>query len=120
VSGETITCLIRYRLDLAQVEAFERYAKAWVELINRHGGRHHGYFLPADGPQTPFSFPGLGRDGPGDVAIALFSFPSAEAYRNYRLSVAADPDCARAEAVLRESNCFLDYERSFVRQLEAE
>jgi hypothetical protein len=120
MSDETITCVIRYRLDLARIEAFELYAKAWIDLINRHGGRHHGYFLPTEGPQISFSFPGLGREGPGDVAIALFSFPSADAYHDYRLSVAQDPDCARAEAVFRESNCFLDYERSFMRKLEAE
>ena len=39
VSGETVTCLIRYRL--ARIDAFALYAKAWVDLINRHGGRHH-------------------------------------------------------------------------------
>lgn len=118
--SETITFLIRYRLDLDRIGAFELYAKAWMALVERYGGRHHGYFLPADGPDMPFSFSHIGRDGPADVATALFSFPSVEAYRDYRRNAAQDPDSARAEGLFRESGCFLYYERSFVRRLEAE
>jgi hypothetical protein len=118
--SEAVTFLIRYRLDLDRIEAFELYAKAWMALVERYGGRHHGYFLPEDGPEMPFSFPSIGREGPADMAVALFSFSSAEAYQDYRRNAAQDPDCARAEGLFRESGCFLHYERSFVRRLEAD
>jgi len=40
-----ITCHIRYEIDADQLDAFERFARAWMELVERHGGTHHGYFL---------------------------------------------------------------------------
>ena len=36
------------------------------------------------------SFPGLGYDGPTDVAVAMFTFPDEESYRTYRKEVATD------------------------------
>ena len=44
-----ITCHLRYEIDPAGIEAFERFARAWMELVDRHGGTHHGYFLPSEG-----------------------------------------------------------------------
>jgi hypothetical protein len=44
-----ITCVVEYIIDPAQTGAFERFAQRWMELVNRHGGTHHGYFLPAEG-----------------------------------------------------------------------
>lgn len=38
------------------------------------------------------SFPQLGYDGPADVTVAMFSFPSEESYRRYREMVATDPE----------------------------
>ena len=113
-----VTCLIRYVLDLEKIDAFARYAHAWIELIERHGGTHHGYFLPGSGPPSAgFSFPGIGREGRRDVAIALFSFADVAAYQSYRSKVALDPDCAAAEALYRETHCFLSYERTFLQPL---
>ncbi len=40
-----ITCHVRYEIDPREIEAFERFARAWMELVERHGGTHHGYFL---------------------------------------------------------------------------
>ena len=65
-----ITCVVEYVIDPAKTEAFERFARRWMELVDRHGGRHHGYFLPAEGAS--------------DKALALFSFPSLAAYEQYR------------------------------------
>ena len=39
-----ITCVVDYVIDPNKVEAFERFARAWITLVNRHGGTHHGYF----------------------------------------------------------------------------
>ena len=49
-----------------------------MELVGRHGGTHHGYFLPGQGAS--------------DRALALFSFPSLAAYEQYRSLFGADPD----------------------------
>jgi hypothetical protein len=47
--GAMITCVVHYTIDAAQIEAFERFARAWMRLVIKHGGVHHGYFLPAEG-----------------------------------------------------------------------
>jgi len=55
-----ITCVVDYVIDSKQIEAFEKFARRWIDLVNRYGGRHHGYFLPSEGAS--------------DRALALFSF----------------------------------------------
>jgi hypothetical protein len=57
-------------VDPAKIDAFERFARRWMELVEEHGGTHHGYFLPGEGAS--------------DRALALFSFPSLAAYEQYR------------------------------------
>jgi hypothetical protein len=112
---QPVTCQIRYTLDLAQLEAFETYARTWMSLIERYGGVHHGYFTPRANPdEVGASFPGLGYDGPTDVAIAMFTFPDEESYRLYRKAVATDPECTTAAVLVRESGCFTRYERLFL------
>jgi len=116
--GPEIICHLRYRLDPAKIEEFERYARIWVGLIRRYGGTHSGYFRAADGPAASgFSFPGIGSPGPSDAAFAIFSFPDEQSYENYRSSVRSDPECETAEAILRDTNCFLAYERTFVSRI---
>src|SRR5215471_7402838 len=76
-----ITCFIRYTIDPARLADFEQYARTWMRLIEKYGGTHHGYFVPGESPpNTGFSFAGIGEEGPTDIGIALFSFPSVEAY----------------------------------------
>ncbi|HVG27683.1 MAG TPA: hypothetical protein VM865_08770 [Acidobacteriaceae bacterium] len=114
-----VTCQIRYTLDLAQLGAFEIYAQTWISLIERYGGIHHGYFIPTSSPDdVGVSFPGLGYDGPTDVAIAMFTFPDEESYRLYRHSVASDPACLSAAALVRETGCFTRYERLFLQPVK--
>jgi hypothetical protein len=43
-----ITCVVDYQIDPSKINHFERFARAWMELVERHGGVHHGYFLPAE------------------------------------------------------------------------
>ena len=54
-------CFIRYKIDLDKLDEFQEYAHSWISLINRHGGRHHGYFVPGTGvdnlPRPAFGFP---------------------------------------------------------------
>ena len=112
------TCFIRYTIEPDKHEEFKEYARAWMALIRKYGGTHHGYFLPGtsadDLPGPTFSFPGLGREGPANTAIALFSFPSQDAYDRYRRDVADDEGCRRATQRFEETKCFSAYERSFL------
>jgi len=115
-NSQPVTCQIRYTLNLAQLGAFERYARTWISLIERYGGVHHGYFIPRANPdKVGASFPGLGYDGPTDVAIAMFTFPDEESYQSYREAVASDAECVTAASLVRESRCFTQYERLFLR-----
>ena len=114
-----ITCFIRYRLDLDKLSDFEHYARTWMALIEKYGGTHLGYWLPDEAPPSAsFSFPGLGESGPDNVAIALFSFPSLEAYETYRREVANDPECLAETELFNETKCFTKYERTFVKQVD--
>lgn len=98
-----ITCYLRYELDTSQITAFERFARAWMDLVNRHGGTHHGYFLPAEGAS--------------DIAYALFTFPSLAEYERYRARFGVDPEFVAADRIREESACVRRYERSFMRPL---
>jgi hypothetical protein len=98
-----ITCHVRYEIDPAQIEAFERFARTWMDLVQRHGGMHHGYFLPSEGAS--------------DIAYALFSFPSLAEYEQYRSRFGVDPEFVAAGRIRGESGCVRRYERSFFRPL---
>lgn len=98
-----ITCSLRYEIDPYKLKEFEHYAALWIPLVNRLGGKHHGYFLP--------------HEGANDIALALFSFPSLAAYEAYREAMAADAECQAAFAYAEETRCILRYERSFMRPM---
>src|SRR5439155_14213039 len=99
--GNMITCYLRYVIDSDKVAAFEEYGRLWIPLVERFGGRHHGYFLP--------------HEGANNVALALFSFPSLTAYEQYRLASASDAECQRAYEFAKQTRCIVSYERSFMR-----
>jgi hypothetical protein len=98
-----ITCVVEYVIDPAQIDVFERFARRWMELVNLHGGTHHGYFLPGEGAS--------------DKALALFSFPSLAAYERYRALFGTDPEFVAADQIRDESGCVLRYQRTFMRPL---
>lgn len=100
-----ITCVVHYTIDSSKITAFEEFARRWINLVNRHGGTHHGYYLPAEGAS--------------DQALALFSFPSLAAYEEYRKLFGQDPEFIAADAVRDDSACVLRYERTFMRPLLA-
>jgi hypothetical protein len=111
-----ITCFLRYTIDRDKLADFEHYARVWMHLIKKHGGTHHGYFVPGEGPPSAaFSFPGIGEPGPDNIAIALFSFSSLEAYETYRREVANDPECLAITSHYERTNSFTKYERTFMR-----
>jgi hypothetical protein len=94
-------CLLRYEIDPRKVEDFERFGRAWIALVNRSGGTHHGYFLPSEGAS--------------DVAYALFTFPSLAAYERYREGFEHDPEFRAADAIRDRSGCVRRWERTFLR-----
>ncbi len=96
-----VTAHIRYVIDPEKLDAFEQYGRAWIELVPRFGGEHHGYFLPSEGANN--------------IAYALFSFPSFAAYERYRQDAETDPDCQAAYRLATETGCILSYERTFLR-----
>ena len=111
-----ITCVIRYTLDAEKLADFEQYAQVWMRLIEKYGGTHHGYFVPNDAPPAAsFSFAGIGGDGPLNIAVALFSFPTIEAYEKYRCEVSDDPECQAETRHFHATRCFTKYERTFMR-----
>ncbi|WP_299968068.1 NIPSNAP family protein [uncultured Roseobacter sp.] len=96
-----ITCTVRYELDPAKLDVFERYARFWMWKIPQMGGLHHGYHMP--------------YEGPNDIAYCHFSFPSLADYEDYRTAMHADTECQRAYALAAESKCIRRYDRSFTR-----
>ncbi|WP_028633556.1 NIPSNAP family protein [Pseudomonas parafulva] len=98
-----ITCHVRYIIDPYQLDAFERYARAWIPVVTKMGGQHHGYFLPAEGANN--------------VAYCLFSFSSFADYERYRQETAVDPECVRLVEDASELKFIVSYERSFLRPL---
>lgn len=96
-----ITCFLKYEIDAAQIETFERYSRLWITLVERFGGKHHGYLMPAEGAS--------------DIAYASFSFDSMAAYETYRQQSFKDPDCLAAFEIAKQSGCIKRYERTFMR-----
>jgi len=100
-----VTCHLTYEIDPRQIEAFERFGRRWIALVERSGGTHHGYFLPSEGAS--------------DIALATFSFPSFAAYEEYRRRARDDAGAAEALALQARTKCFLRYDRTFFRPVLA-
>jgi hypothetical protein len=98
-----ITCVVHYVIDPAKIVPFEEFAKTWMRLVTKHGGVHHGYFLPAEGAS--------------DGALCLFSFESLAAYEQYRKGFGVDPEFLAADRIRDESGCVVRHERTFMRPL---
>ena len=98
-----ISCVLHYRIDPYKLAEFEAYARMWLPLVERFGGTHRGYLLPAEGAN--------------DVAIATFDFDSLAAYEAYRQASLEDPDCVAAYEFAETTRCIVSYERTFMRPL---
>ena len=98
-----VTCYLRYVIDPFKTKEFEHYAKLWIPLVEKFGGKHHGYFLP--------------HEGPNNIALALFTFPSLAEYESYREKASSDKECQAAMKYYNETKCFLSFERSFMKPI---
>ena len=96
-----VTCHIKYIIDPYQIAVFEEYGKRWINLVNKFGGQHLGYFLPSEGANN--------------IAFALFSFDSLASYEQYRKNILIDADCISTFKLATDSKCILSYERTFLR-----
>ena len=96
-----ITCYLRYTIDPDKLAEFEVYARLWIPLVEKFGGKHHGYLLPSEGASN--------------IALCFFSFDSLAAYEVYRAASAADAECKAAMEYYRATKCYFSYERSFFR-----
>jgi hypothetical protein len=86
-SVKMITCVGDYIINPRKIDAFEKFARRWINLVNRHGGQHHGYFLPSEGAT--------------DRALALFSFPNLAEYERYRSRFGVDKEFIDADRITR-------------------
>jgi hypothetical protein len=96
-----VTIYLRYIIDPYKLAEFEHYGKLWIPLVEKFGGKHHGYFMPSEGANT--------------VALALFTFKSLAAYEQYRQASMQDAECQAAYKYAEETKCIVNYERSFFR-----
>ena len=96
-----VTIYLRYVLDTRRLKEFEHYGKLWIPLVEKFGGKHHGYFMPGEGASN--------------IALAMFTFDSLASYESYRQRSFEDPDCQAAFRYAEETRCILSYERSFFR-----
>ena len=99
-----VVCLIRYRIDPFQHEAFEEYAVAWRTAIPRCGGNLIGYFMP--------------HEGTNDVAYALIGFDSLASYETYRSRLREDPSARANFEFAKKARMILSEQRTFVRLVE--
>jgi hypothetical protein len=98
-----LTCFIRYQIDPFQRDAFEAYAKRWLEIIPRCGGDLLGYFLP--------------HEGTNDVAWGVIAFESLAAYEAYRARLRSDPEGRANFAFAQTNRLILREERSFLERV---
>jgi len=96
-----VTCFLRYVIDPSKIKEFEHYAKLWIPLVDKFGGKHNGYFLPSEGASN--------------IALALFTFPSLAEYETYRNDSFNDHECIEAFEYAKETQCIISSERSFFR-----
>ena len=95
-----ITVHLRYEIDPDKLDDFTEYGRAWIRLVNKLGGTHHGSFMPSEGDS--------------DEAFALFTFPSLAEYEVYRNASKTDPECQEAFELARRTGCIRRYERRFL------
>jgi len=95
-----IACLIRYRIDPFQRDAFATYAESWGRIIPRCGGDLVGYFLP--------------HEGSNDIAWGMVAFDDLAAYEAYRARLRVDAAGRDNLRFAQERRFILREERSWL------
>ena len=95
-----ITCYLRYVIDPYKVAEFEQYGRMAIPLVTKFHGVHHGYFVP--------------HEGPSNIGLALFTFPSLAEYERYRTVIHGDEAASKAWRFAEDTRCIVSFERSFM------
>jgi NIPSNAP len=96
-----ITVFIRYQIDPFKRDAFEAYARRWLDIIPRCGGDVVGYWMP--------------HEGTNNIAYGLISFQSLAAYEAYRERLRADQEGVANFRAAEDERFILAEERAFLR-----
>lgn len=97
----TVTVSIRYVIDPFKSDAFEHYARTWMTIIPRCGGKLLGYFMP--------------HEGTNNIAWALISCDSLAAYEAYRAQLRLDPESLANFEFAKRERFILSEERTWLR-----
>lgn len=100
-----ITVFIRYQIDPFKRDAFEQYARKWLEIIPKCGGRLDGYWMP--------------HEGSNNIAFGLISFDCLADYEAYRARLRADEEGMRNFNFAQEQRLIVAEERTFLRRVTA-
>lgn len=100
----SITVFIRYELDPFKTAEFEAYARRWLDIVPRLGGKLLGYWMP--------------HEGTNNVAYGLISFDSLGAYEAYRTKVKSDDEGAANFRFAQQERFIRIEERTFLRPVE--
>lgn len=99
-----ITVFIRYQLDPFKRDKFEEYARNWLTIIPKCGGRVDGYWMP--------------HEGTNNIAYGLISFESLADYEAYRARLRGDAEGMTNFRFAESEHLILAEERSFLRRVE--
>lgn len=100
-----ITCFIRYEIDPFKVDAFERYARHWTEVIPRCGAELIGYFKPHEGSST--------------LAYGVYSIASLADYEAYRARLREDPQARENFEFAKRERFIQKEDRVFLKLVSA-
>ena len=99
----TITVFIRYEIDPFKRDAFEIYARRWLNIIPTCGGHVVGYWMP--------------HEGTNNIAFGLISFDSLTDYEAYRARLKTDSAGAENFEMAERERFILAEQRTFLRQV---
>jgi hypothetical protein len=94
---------IRYQLDPLKRAQFEDYARRWLSIIPKCGGKVVGYWMP--------------HEGTNNIAFGLISFESLGDYEAYRARIRADEGGMANFRFAEDNHLILAEERTFLRQV---
>jgi hypothetical protein len=94
---------IRYQLDPFKRAQFEDYARRWLSIIPKCGGKVVGYWMP--------------HEGTNNIAFGLISFESLGDYEAYRSRIRADEGGMANFRFAEDNHLILAEERTFLRQV---
>ena len=100
-----ITCIIRYEIAPFATAAFERYARAWGQVIPRCGADLIGYFGPHEGSAT--------------TAYGLYNVESLAAYEAYKARLREDAEARENYEFAKREQFIRTEDRIFVRLVSA-